>query len=145
MQLQRLMTAQSYGHHLLGFLERLPLFFSIFKMGYSFQKKTTDFGLSDPALLDLLDAHHAELRFNKFSPEIGMHRVWILYWCFHCTKSAALSKLSSSVWPSGRSFLQNTAMNLGPLPKVSRLVLVRCVLLAFWAAHSLLTLLTQGQ
>ncbi|KAJ9107575.1 hypothetical protein QFC21_001034 [Naganishia friedmannii] len=40
-------------------------------MGYSFEKKTTDFGLSDPALLDLLDAHHAELRFNKFSPEIA--------------------------------------------------------------------------
>ncbi|KAJ9124499.1 hypothetical protein QFC24_003290 [Naganishia onofrii] len=40
-------------------------------MGYSFEKKTTDFLLSDPALVDLLDAHHAELRFNQFSPEIA--------------------------------------------------------------------------
>jgi hypothetical protein len=45
-------------------------------MGYSFEKKTTDFGLSDPALVDLLDAHHAELRFNQFSPEIGMQQDW---------------------------------------------------------------------
>ena len=37
----------------------------------SFGKRATDFDLKDPALLDLLDQHHEQLRFAKFSPEIG--------------------------------------------------------------------------
>ena len=43
-------------------------------MSYSFEKKATDFKLYDPALLDLLDlldAHHARLRFPKFSAHIA--------------------------------------------------------------------------
>ncbi|GHJ86325.1 hypothetical protein NliqN6_2727 [Naganishia liquefaciens] len=40
-------------------------------MSYSFEKKATDFKLNDPALLDLLDAHHARLRFPKFSAHIA--------------------------------------------------------------------------
>lgn len=34
-------------------------------------KRAPDYDLKDAALLDLLDKHHEELRFAKFSPEIG--------------------------------------------------------------------------
>lgn len=40
-------------------------------MSYSFDNKATDFKLTDPALLDLLDAHHARLRFPEFSANIA--------------------------------------------------------------------------
>lgn len=34
-------------------------------------KRAPEYDLKDAALVDLLDKHHAELRFAKFSPEIG--------------------------------------------------------------------------
>jgi hypothetical protein len=34
-------------------------------------KRAPDYDLKDAALVDLLDKHHAELRFAKFSPDIG--------------------------------------------------------------------------
>ena len=34
-------------------------------------KRAPDYDLKDAALLDLLDKHHEELRFAKFSPDVG--------------------------------------------------------------------------
>lgn len=47
----------------------------------SFGKRATDFDLKDPALVDLLDKHHEQLRFTKFSPEIGRIQTFDLQCC----------------------------------------------------------------
>lgn len=40
-------------------------------MAYEFATKATDYDLLDGRILELLDEHHAKLRFAKFSPDIG--------------------------------------------------------------------------
>jgi hypothetical protein len=40
-------------------------------MSYNFTSKAPDHSLTSPALLDLLDAHHAQLRFPRFSPNVA--------------------------------------------------------------------------
>lgn len=40
-------------------------------MSYQFTSKAPEHALTSPALLDLLDAHHAQLRFPRFSPGIA--------------------------------------------------------------------------
>lgn len=40
-------------------------------MAYEFATKATDYDLLDGRILELLDEHHAKLRFASFSPDVG--------------------------------------------------------------------------